>query len=115
MSWWSRTVLKVKTTSLAVNGVPSFHSMPLRSLMVSSVKSALYCQVLGEPVLVLAGEHVEHDQRLGHGLQRASVPAVLGRGHPDIEVVEGRVLTVGAALDDDQRPFTRARRLGGLG
>jgi hypothetical protein len=45
LSWLSRMTLKVKTTSFEVNGVPSFHSMPLRSLTVYSVKSALPCQV----------------------------------------------------------------------
>ena len=58
---------------------------------------------LGEPVLIFAGKHVEHDQGLGHGLECAAVPAIdrTARGS-DVEVGEVRVLTVGTALHGDQ-------------
>ena len=51
--------------------------------------------VLGEPVLVFAGEHVEHDQRLGHGLEGAALPAADSPARrANVEVGEVGVLAV---------------------
>ena len=44
-SAWSRTISKVKATSRAVKGLPSAHSMPLRSRTVSTVQVSSYSQL----------------------------------------------------------------------